>query len=382
METDENGTPSGRNTDGTEHRRDGTPAGRNTDGTEHRRDGTSSQKRSEISRIRNYYPAMVKEIINFGYLPSEISADELMKKQGYAKAGRHAAVKTCTWLKNSMNGQGVCYKSSFYGVTSHRCLQMTPVLMCNQECIFCWRPTEVPVAPPDEWDSPAVIVEESLKAQRKLVTGFGGSPNAIRSNYLESLEPSNVAVSLSGEPTFYPYLPELIRLYQEKGMSVFVVTNGTNPDMIRKIRPTQLYMSLDAADQETYEKVCRPKNPALWENVNESLDVLKAKKEENVRTALRITVVRGYNTGNEEGFAALIRRAAPDFVEIKSYMHVGFSRLRLDRENMMSTDEIRAFAERIGNFCGYRIAGESDASRVVVLTPDGLIRKIGDDDRK
>ena len=29
METDENGTPSGRNTVGTEHRRDGTPSGRN-----------------------------------------------------------------------------------------------------------------------------------------------------------------------------------------------------------------------------------------------------------------------------------------------------------------------------------------------------------------
>ena len=78
----------------------------------------------------------------------------LLKKQGYALAGRHSAVKTCLWLRHAMNGQGFCYKSKFYGVQSHRCLQMTPTLMCNQRCLFCWRPTEVPVPVPEEWDSP------------------------------------------------------------------------------------------------------------------------------------------------------------------------------------------------------------------------------------
>ncbi|MDR2944739.1 MAG: 4-demethylwyosine synthase TYW1 [Methanosarcinales archaeon] len=316
------------------------------------------------------------ERLRFSYSPEEITTGELMRRQGYAKAGAHSAVKTCAWLKNSMNGTGVCYKSSFYGVVSHRCLQMTPTLLCNQECVFCWRPTEVQVRAPAEWDLPDKIVEESIQAQRKLITGFGGSPNAVSGRYDEARRPSNVAISLSGEPTFYPYLPELITAYESKGMTVFLVTNGTNPEMLRKIRPTQLYMSLDATTPEMYDEVCRPKSPRLWENVTESLGVLKEKKAQRIRTAVRITAVKGLNMKDEAGFAALIRKAAPDFIEVKSYMHVGFSRLRLARANMAEQDEIRKFAQSIGDLAGYQYAGESEPSRVVVLSENGKLSDV------
>lgn len=316
------------------------------------------------------------ERVRFNYSPEEISIDELMSRQGYAKAGSHSAVKTCAWLKNSMNGTGVCYKSSFYGVTSHRCLQMTPTLMCNQECVFCWRPTEVPAEAPAVWDEPDKIVEESIKAQRKLITGFGGSPNAVSGHYEEARNPSNVAISLSGEPTFYPYLPELIQKFEAAGMTVFLVTNGTRPEMLRKVKPTQLYMSLDATTFDMYNNVCRPKNPNLWEKVLESLDVLKEKKEEGVRTAVRITAVKGLNMTDETGFAELIQKAAPDFVEIKSYMHIGFSRLRLTRANMAEQEEIREFAKKIGDLAGYQYAGESEPSRVVVLSRSGELSNV------
>ncbi|MDV0446996.1 hypothetical protein MsAg5_08640 [Methanosarcinaceae archaeon Ag5] len=316
------------------------------------------------------------EKINFSYSLEEISMDELMRRQGYAKAGRHSAVKTCAWLKNSMNGTGVCYKSSFYGVVSHRCLQMTPTLLCNQECIFCWRPTEVAAPVTTEWDSPELIVQECLKAQKKLITGFGGSPNAVPENYTEAKTPTNVAISLSGEPTFYPYLPELITEFEKNGMTTFVVTNGTNPAMIRRIFPSQLYMSLDATTEEMYNQVCRPKSPALWNKVMESLAVLREKKEAGVRTAVRITVVRNHNMTDAMGFANLIQQANPDFVEIKSYMHVGFSRLRLERANMVEQEEIRAFANEIAEAAGYQFAGESEASRVVVLSKDGKTTQV------
>ena len=316
------------------------------------------------------------ERLRFNYSLEDISMDELMARQGYAKAGAHSAVKTCAWLKNSMNGTGVCYKSSFYGVTSHRCLQMTPTLMCNQECVFCWRPIEVVAAFPKEWDLPEKIVAESIQAQRKLITGFGGSPNAVPGHYEEARNPSNVAISLSGEPTFYPHLPELVAEFEKNKMTVFVVTNGTNPDMLRKIKPTQLYMSLDATTPEMYEEVCRPKSPKLWDRVTESLTVLKEKKAEGVRTAVRITAVKGLNMMDEPGFAALIQKAEPDFIEIKSYMHVGFSRLRLTRAHMAEQEEIRRFAADIAALCGYQFAGESEPSRVVVLTKDGILTNV------
>jgi tRNA wybutosine-synthesizing protein 1 len=304
--------------------------------------------------------------------------ETLLKKQGYALAGRHSAVKTCLWLRHAMNGQGFCYKSKFYGVQSHRCLQMTPTLMCNQRCLFCWRPTEVPVPAPEGWDSPEKIVEESIACQRKLITGFGGSPNAIKERWIESSEPNNVAISLSGEPTFYPYLPELIKEYENRGFTTFLVTNGTIPEMLAKVFPSQLYMSLDAPDLETYLKVCQPKSAALWEKINESLSLMKQK---NSRTVIRTTLVKGENMFKPEGYAELIKKASPDFVEIKAYMHLGFSRLRLDRSAMPTHVEVLEFAQTLAKYLGYEIADESEISRVVLLSKDGKkspVKKIPD----
>lgn len=292
----------------------------------------------------------------------------LLKKQGYALAGRHSAVKTCLWLRHAMNGQGFCYKSKFYGVQSHRCLQMTPTLMCNQRCLFCWRPTEVPVPLPGEWDSPEKIVEDSIACQRKLITGFGGSPNALKERWLEGNEPNNVAISLSGEPTFYPYLPELIEEYEKRGFTTFLVTNGTVPEMFARVSPSQLYMSLDAPDLETYIKVCQPKSAALWEKINKSLSLMKQK---NSRTVIRTTLVKGENMFNPEGYAELIKKASPDFVEIKAYMHLGFSRLRLDRSAMPTHAEVLEFSQELAKHLGYEIADESEISRVVLLSKDG-----------
>lgn len=294
--------------------------------------------------------------------------ETLLKRQGYALAGRHSAVKTCLWLRHAMNGQGFCYKSKFYGVQSHRCLQMTPTLICNQRCLFCWRPTEVPVPAPEEWDSPEKIVAESIACQRKLITGFGGSPNAIKERWIESREPNNVAISLSGEPTFYPYLPELIEEYEKRGFTTFLVTNGTNPAMLARISPSQLYMSLDAPDLETYLKVCQPRSASLWDKINESLSLLKQKDS---RTVIRTTLVKGENMFKPEGYAELIKKASPDFVEIKAYMHLGFSRLRLERSSMPTHAEVLEFSKALAKDLGYEIADESEISRVVLLSKDG-----------
>jgi len=38
-------------------------------------------------------------------------------------------------------------------------------------------------------------------------------------------------------------------------MTAFLVTNGTNPEAIGEVRPTQLYISLNAPNEETYRRV-------------------------------------------------------------------------------------------------------------------------------
>jgi tRNA wybutosine-synthesizing protein 1 len=38
-----------------------------------------------------------------------------------------------------LRGRGGCYKHSFYGIESHRCMEATPSLACANKCVFCWR---------------------------------------------------------------------------------------------------------------------------------------------------------------------------------------------------------------------------------------------------
>ena len=58
---------------------------------------------------------------------------------GYRVIGSHSGVKLCRWTKSMLRGRGGCYKHSFYGIESHRCMETTPSLACANKCVFCWR---------------------------------------------------------------------------------------------------------------------------------------------------------------------------------------------------------------------------------------------------
>ncbi|KCZ72408.1 wyosine biosynthesis protein TYW1 [Candidatus Methanoperedens nitroreducens] len=292
------------------------------------------------------------------------STRELLKKHGYHLAGTHSAVKTCLWLNKSLRNEGSCYKSRFYGIASHRCIQMTPTLLCNHRCLHCWRAIEVQAEAPESWDSPEDIVDSILIEQRRLVSGYGGSEIMDKAKWKEAFAPKHVAISLSGEPTLYPYLPGLIDEFHKKEMTTFVVTNGTNPEVIGDIRPTQLYISLNAPDKEIYKRACGPLDDT-WERINQSLEVMR---DSRARTAIRITLIRGVNMVDPDGFAHLIETAEPDYVELKAYMHLGFSRKRLSLDSMPSHQEVMDFSQKVAEALDYRITDDSEASRVVLLS--------------
>ena len=296
----------------------------------------------------------------------------ILKKHGYHLAGTHSAVKTCLWLNKSIRNTGACYKSKFYGMASHRCIQMTPTLVCNHRCLHCWRAVEVPVEVPPVWDSPKDIVKGVFDEHKRLISGYGGSEFMDKTRWKEAFSPKHVAISLSGEPTMYPYLPELIGEFHKNDMTTFVVTNGTIPDMVEKIKPTQLYISLNAPDENTYGKACSPIGNS-WENIKQSLEILK---RSGTRTAIRITLTKGVNMVDPEGYARLIELAQPDYVELKAYMHLGFSRKRLSQENMPSHEEVLGFSRQVAKALEYRIADDSSGSRVVLLSKDGRKQNI------
>jgi tRNA wybutosine-synthesizing protein 1 len=256
----------------------------------------------------------------------------------------------------------MCYKHQFYGISSHRCVQLTPTLRCNQRCLFCWRSFEH--EPQEEEEClPETILAGIQKFQKKALAGY----NAVLDNTVteerweEALDPKHVAISLSGEPTLYSRLPELIDLFTGKGYTTFLVSNGTNPAMLKRCAPFQMYVSLDAPDPETYHEVCRPLEDT-WERVLESLGILRSR-----RSAVRITLVKGLNDFDPERYAAILQDSGASFVEIKGYMYLGYSRRRLTRENMPEHAEVRSFADKIAATCDYRYKDENKLSRVVVL---------------
>jgi tRNA wybutosine-synthesizing protein 1 len=283
----------------------------------------------------------------------------------------HTAVQTCGWTKNALRGEGKCYKNIFYGIQSHRCIQMTPVVKCNERCVFCWRDHagHAYELGDVEWDDPAAVADASIDLQRELLSGFGGNDQVPREVFEDAMEPRHVAISLDGEPTLYPYLPELIEEFHERGITTFLVSNGTQPEVLAECDPTQLYVSVDAPDRGTFESTVKAVEDDAWESLIDTLDVLAAKDE--TRTVIRTTLVGEHNMHRPAWYAAMCDRADADFVELKAYMHVGHSRGRLDRENMPEHEAVVEFTERMQDFLPeHDVLKEVPASRVAMLARD------------
>jgi len=300
-----------------------------------------------------------------------ISAAQIaeLERSGYRFVGehKHSAVKVCHWTRKSLLGLGFCYKQQFYGIQSHRCLQLTPSLpFCDHKCIFCWRNIDVTIP---NWvgdiDDPAEILDDAITFQRRLLSGFKGNPEVDKRKWGEAQEPKHCAISLAGEPTMYPKISDLIKECHRRSMTTFLVTNGLHPKVLEKItEPTQLYISVVAPDEKTYKAVCQPQVDDGWGRLNESLNIMASL---DCRKVIRLTLVEGLNIKDAKGYARLIEKATPDFIEPKAYMCVGYSRARLGIDNMPLFDEIKDFAREISEGTGYSIVDESEPSRVVLL---------------
>ncbi len=343
----------------------------------------SKENKNELKK-QQYKIFSQKSLIKKGTLASSKKKDLMLtkearaelEKQQYRIIGSHSAVKVCGWTKQMLRGKGTCYKHKFYGIKSNQCLQMTTSLSCANRCLFCWRGYKAPVSKEWKWqiDEPEFILEESLEEQKKLLSGFKGFKDVKINLWNESNTVKHVALSLNGEPIIYPKINELIDLMHSKKISTFLVTNAQYPEQIKKLKPiTQLYISLDAPNKKLLKKIGLPLFSDYWQKLNKSLKELKKKKQ---RTAIRITLIKGLNDVEPENYAELIKKAEPDFIEVKAYMFLGESRKRLKEENMPLHSEVKKFAEKINDFLEeYEIASEQKSSRVVLLAKKSFKKK-------
>jgi len=303
---------------------------------------------------------------------------KIYQKQGYRLLGahQHAAVKICQRTKESLRADRVCYKELWYPpIKSHRCMQMTPHLGCNCHCLYCWRlhsgdrpglywkefPFNV-----KEFDVPEEIVEEAVEKRERLLSGWKGNSNVDRKKFEEALKPTMMTMSLTGEPTLYPRISELIVEARKRDMVTFLVTNGTMPEALENMDPLpfQLYISVSAPDKNVYAKVVRPLVKDAWEQLNRTLELLPSLE---TRKVIRLTVIKGWNMTNYEGYAELIEKAKPDYIEVKAYEWVGQSQKRLPKKAMPYMEDIEEFASSIAKLTGYEIKGKYKPSGAILL---------------
>jgi tRNA wybutosine-synthesizing protein 1 len=254
---------------------------------------------------------------------------------------------------------------------------MSPALFyCTQQCLFCWRAQSGDLQIRwDEmklpnWDSAEEIVQGCLEAQARILSGYNGHPKTNWQKLTEALTPKHVAISLTGEPTLYKHISELIQGFHNKGFTTFLVSNGTVPSKLAELseEPTQLYVSVCAPNKEVFKRVCRPQISDAWAKLNETLSLLPSFR---CPTVIRMTLVKGYNMEAVDGYAKLVEKANPTYIETKAYMHVGFSGLRLDYGHMPTHGEVYGFAEGLAERTGYSIVDDSVDSRVVLLSKHG-----------
>ncbi|KAG0012434.1 S-adenosyl-L-methionine-dependent tRNA 4-demethylwyosine synthase [Entomortierella chlamydospora] len=284
-----------------------------------------------------------------------------LTKQGYKIIGSHSGVKICRWTKAALRGRGFCYKHSFYGIQSHLCMETTPSLACANKCVFCWRHHTNPVGTEWRWkvDDPEFILEGALENHYGMLKQLKGVPGVRADRFVEATQVKHCALSLVGEPIFYPHINEFVKLLHKKRISSFLVTNAQFPEAIANMDPvTQLYVSVDASTKESLKKIDRPLFRDFWERFLDSLDALGKKGQ---RTVYRLTLVKDFNTDEIANYVELIRRGQPDFIEIKGVTYCGYGGASgLTMANVPYHAEVVRFVELIQEQlgAGYEIAAE------------------------
>uniref|UniRef100_A0A8C5E2Q1 tRNA 4-demethylwyosine synthase (AdoMet-dependent) n=1 Tax=Gouania willdenowi TaxID=441366 RepID=A0A8C5E2Q1_GOUWI len=276
-----------------------------------------------------------------------------------------------SFIKGERKGssRGGCYKHTFYGIESHRCMETTPSLACANKCVFCWRHHTNPVGTEWLWkmDPAEKILEEAMEKHQNMIRQFKGVPGVLPERYQEGLAIKHCALSLVGEPIMYPEINTFLRLLHSQRISSFLVTNAQFPQEIRNLVPvTQLYVSVDASTKDSLKKIDRPLFKDFWPRF---LDSLRALGEKRQRTVYRLTLVKAWNVEEMQSYSELIALGQPDFIEVKGVTYCGESSAStLTMANVPWHQEVVAFVRQLADMLPqYEIACEHEHSNCLLI---------------
>ncbi|KAL8788007.1 MAG: hypothetical protein Q9213_001899 [Squamulea squamosa] len=232
-------------------------------------------------------------------------------------------------------------------------METTPSLSCSNKCVFCWRHGTNPVGTTWRWkvDPPDQIFEGAKEAHLKKIKMMKGVPGVRAERFQEAMRVRHCALSLVGEPIFYPHINQFLRLLHAERISSFLVCNAQHPEQLAALdKVTQLYVSIDASNKDSLRKVDRPLHRDFWERFLKCLDIIRARRF-RMRTVFRLTLVKGFNVEDEaEGYADLVAQGLPCFVEVKGVTYCGTSSSAgagLTMQNVPFYEEVVAFVRAL-----------------------------------
>jgi len=198
-----------------------------------------------------------------------------------------------------------------------------------------------------EVDDPQMIFDGAKEGHYKKIKMLRGLPGVRSDRFEEAMRIRHCALSLVGEPIFYPRINEFVNLLHSEHISSFLVCNAQHPQQLRDLtRVTQLYVSIDASNRDSLRKIDRPLHRDFWERFQACLDILREKRFVQ-RTVFRLTLVKGFNVDDEvEGYADLVAKGLPCFIEIKGATFTGPAS-SLTMQNIPFYEEVVAFVEAL-----------------------------------
>ncbi|MHA1698359.1 MAG: radical SAM protein [Promethearchaeota archaeon] len=207
----------------------------------------------------------------------------------------------------------------------------------------------------------------------------------IKKAHESAHKPSHAAISLAGEPTLYPYISELIRVFKKRNFTTFIVSNGTTPEILRNMDclPTQLYVTLPPPDERLYKKIHRPLTKGTFEKIKKTLSLMQSL---SCRTCLRITLVKGLNgltnPSLAQEYVSIIKRSKPNFLDVKGFsvearamllkkrLGLGGSGTTIGESQPFAPtfEDVYKFAKMISDLGNFPIVRQSRTGRDVLLT--------------
>jgi len=186
---------------------------------------------------------------------------------------------------------------------------------CNFRCPFCYN-VELILHPDHLKNIPQKEIDNYLLERKDFIDGICMS---------------------GGEPTLYSHLPEYFKGLKEKGFLVKLDTNGTNPELLKKLLNFNLvdFIALDiksSLDPDNYFKAACIQDEIIIEKIKDSIELIM---NSNIDYEFRTTVVpllhseetimeiAKYISGAKkyvlQNFSPLEMTLDPSFQKIKSY---------------------------------------------------------------